>query len=158
MIYRNIAQGKNEILATLAIKINRPNAIAYEIYFNGFVDSPRKTKPFFEKHMRSWIKEQLGKFCNQREVGLNAVGMLSMQMIARIAEVRKVASSGGNHLEICHYIVRHQEEFRMLIPSQNSRHYSWAPIIEEIIHYAHEQCAKAHEIQYNYEKQNLHQQ
>lgn len=158
MIYRNLAHGQNEILATLAIKINRPNASTYEAYYNGFVDSPRKAKQWFEKQMRSWIKDELKKFCNQREQALKNVGLLSLIMMARLENVRKTATGETNHLELCNAIVKYQDDFRMLVPSPNSRQYYWAPVIEEIIHYAHEQSARAHEIQYNHAKQNLHQQ
>jgi Asp-tRNA(Asn)/Glu-tRNA(Gln) amidotransferase B subunit len=157
MIYRNLAHGKNEILATLAIKINRPNG-AYETYYNGFVDSPRKAKQWFEKKMNSWIKDELKKFCNQREHALQEVGMLSMNMIARVETVRKTATGGAGHLELCKAIVNHQDDIRMLVPSPNSRQYYWAPVVEEIIHYAYQQNAQAAENKHNYEKQNLHKQ
>lgn len=157
MIYRNIAHGPNEILATLAIKINRPNTKPYEVYFNGFVETPRKVNAFFEKNMRTWIKDELKKFSNQREVALREVGMLSVVMLERIASLRRIATCGGGHAELCSAIIKNQESIRMLLPSPNSRHYSWAPIIEEIIHYAHQQNARALEIRHHYEKQTIHQ-
>lgn len=157
MIYRNLAHGKNEILATLAIKINRPNAVAYETYYNGFVDSPRKAKQWFEKQMKTWIKDELKKFCNQREYALKDVGMLSLAMIGRLEKIRKTTCCGGTHLELCQTIVNQQDDIRMLVPSPNSRHYSWAPIIEEIIHYAFQQTSRVAEIQHHYE-QTIHKQ
>lgn len=156
MIYRNLAHGQNEILATLAIKINRPNASPYETYYNGFVDSPRKAKQWFETKMRAWIKDELKKFCNQREHALKEVGMLSVIMIARLEKVRKTASGGLDHLELCQAIVKLQDEIRMLVPSSNSRQYYWAPVVDEIIHYAFQKSAQAAENKYNHEKQNLH--
>lgn len=157
MIYTNVAQAKDVCLVTLAIRIRRANGNDLEAFFNGFTENPRKARALIEKWAKGWIKQELSKFSNQREAALREVGMQSTSMMARIECLRRISKSGSNHAELCRMVVKYQEEIRLLVPSPNSRHYFWGAIMEEIIHYAHQQNARSAEIKHHYE-QTIHQQ
>lgn len=163
MIYTNVAQGNNVCLATMAIKIARPNGAALELFFNGFVDSPRKANALFAKWATKWIKDELNKFSNQREKALQELQMLTQPMSQRIAIVRKIAGTRTEHETFCQIILENQESIRLLVPSASSRFYFWNNIIEEILHYAAKHAHKSiinqsYKSQNNNETHHLHKQ
>lgn len=137
MILQNIAEGNGEVLATLAIKINRSHFKPVVAIYSNFVKSAESANRFYKQKMVYFMRTNLADFAKQRKTALTISGN-NLPLLNQSLFVVEGLAQKTEHTALCIAINKHQNAIRALVPSSSSQHYYWHYTVEEIIHYAHQ--------------------
>lgn len=142
MIAKIFTQLPTGVLACLHVRIQLPQSVVEHTDYKHLQNADAANK-HMQRMLAKWITNQLLNYCNQRMHALMVAGAYGKQHQTAIATLEKITAQSGYEAK-CHFVVRHQQEINLLMPSQNSVQYRWHYIFHHLIHHCHETTQANH--------------
>ena len=136
MIIATVNHADEKVICTFLVHIDRPNNAAKEFSKVALKNTTREAEMWANSEFKKFLQKEIKSFLNQRSIALKQVGQINLAFEQRINSLKRIAEQ-PTLTGVCQFIVKHQTELRILVPSQHSNQHYWAFEIEALISAAH---------------------
>jgi hypothetical protein len=136
MIIATVNHAHEKVICTFLVHIDRPNNSAKEFSKVALKNTTREAETWANSEFKKFLQKEIKSFLTQRTIALKQVGVFNTAIEQRINSLKRIAEQ-PTLTAVCQFIIKHQTDIRLMVPSSTSNQHYWTYEIEAMISAAH---------------------